>query len=147
MNCRSPAPAARLFRGEPGEVEPTLVEKIAETVWTSGPGKHRNRIDDRAQITLTRQDGILCALPIVDIRHQAAPAGNSIGCISHGKKTSLEPSINAIRPAATVLNVVGSSGCDRMRKGGGNPGKVIWMNRVAGRPALQFLRRFAKVFQ
>jgi len=56
----------------------------------------------------------------------------------------LEPSINAISPAAAVFNVIGRSGCDRMRKGGDYPGKVIRMNRVAGRPALQFLRRFAK---
>src|SRR5579862_9229143 len=116
MNRRSPAPAARLFRGEAREIEPTLVEKVAETVWTSGPGKHRNRIDDRAQIALSRHGGILCALPIVDIRQQDVPAGNSIGCILHGKGANLEPSINAIRPAATVLNVVWISGCDGMRK-------------------------------
>src|SRR5207237_2822377 len=114
---RSPARAARLFRGEAREVEPTLVEKVAETVWTRGPGKHRNRIDDRAQIALARPDGILCALPIVDIRQQDVPARNSIGCIPHGKGANLKPSINAIRPAATVFNIIGSSGCDRMGKG------------------------------
>ncbi|HTA47023.1 MAG TPA: hypothetical protein VK789_31485 [Bryobacteraceae bacterium] len=39
MKRRTPARAGRLFRGEAGEVEPTLVEKVARTVWTSGPGK------------------------------------------------------------------------------------------------------------
>src|ERR1700688_2215743 len=147
MNRGSPARAARLFRVEAREVEPTLVEKVAETVWTSGPGKHRNRIDDRTQIALARPDGILRALPVVDIRQQDVPAGNSLGCIPHGKGAGLEPSVNAIRPAATVLNVVGSSGCDRIRKGGDHPGKVIWMNRVADRPAFQFRGCLAEVFQ
>src|SRR6202790_1116928 len=116
MNRRSPAPAARLFHGEAREVEPALVEKVAETVWTSGPGKHRNRIDDRAQVAFARPDGILCALPVVDMRQQDVPAGNSIGRIPHGEGADLEPSINAIGAAATVLNVVGSTSCDRMHK-------------------------------
>jgi len=30
-----------------------------------------------AQISLTRPDGILCALSVVDIRQQDVPAGNS----------------------------------------------------------------------
>src|SRR5580700_8697061 len=96
MNRRAPARAARLFRGEAREVEPTLVEKVAETVWTSGPGKHRDRIDDRAQIVFARPDSILRALPVVDIRQQDVPTRNSIGFISHGKGAHLEPSINAI---------------------------------------------------
>src|SRR5712671_1436135 len=98
MNRRSPAPAERLFRREAREIEPTLVEKVAETIGTSGPGKHRNRIDDRAQIALARPYCVFGPLPIVNTRQQNVPAGNSICCIAHGKGPRLEPSINTIRP-------------------------------------------------
>jgi hypothetical protein len=147
MNRLAPTRAERLFRREAREIEPTLVEKVAGTIGTSGPGKHRNRIDDRAQIALARPYCVFGPLPIVNIRQQHVPAGNSTGCVAHGKGPHLEPSINAIRPAATVFDVIGSSCCDRMRKGRDHPGKVIRMNRVAVRPALQLFRRLAKVLQ
>src|SRR5580698_6331591 len=147
MNRRSPARTARLFRGEAREVEPTLVEKVAETVWASGPGKHRNRIDDRAQIALSRPQGLFSPLPIVNIDQQDIPAGDTAIRIAYRLRARLEPSIDAISPAAAVFNVAGISGCDRVRKGRDHPGKVIRMRRLAGRPALQFLRCFAEVIQ
>src|SRR5580693_8424055 len=65
------------------------------------------------QLLFAGSDGILRALPVLDISQQDVPAGNSSACISHGKGARLKPSINAVRPAATVLNVVGSSSCNR----------------------------------
>src|SRR5882757_1436454 len=139
MNRRSPARAACLFSGEAREVEPALVEEVAETVWTSGPGKHRNRIDDRAQIALARAQRLFSPLAIVNIAQQDIPAGNSAIRIAYGQSTNLEPSIDAISPAATVFNVVWSSRCHRITKRGKHARQVIRMNRIAVRPAFHFL--------
>src|SRR5207247_3751961 len=41
----------------------------------------------------------------------------------------------------------GAAGCDRARKRGDDAGEVVWMNRVAGGPILQFGGTLAEVFQ
>src|SRR5258708_39424468 len=101
MNRRSPARAARLFRGEAREIEPTLVEKVAETVWTSRPGKHRNRIDDRTQIELARPQRLFSPLPIPNISQQDIPTEEPATCIADGQRPPQEPSINAVTPPST----------------------------------------------
>ena len=142
-----PAPVPHQLCGVTHEVEIVLVEELGGTVRPRRPRERGNRVDDLVEVALARVNGLLGALPVVDIDQEDVPAGDVPVGVTHGQRAHLEPAIDAIGTAAAMLDIVGGSGPDRARKRGDHARQVIWMHRVAELPRFQLLDRSAKVFQ
>ena len=99
---------------------------------------------DSCSLSLQR---FLGALTIVNIGDQTIPASDSAFCVLHRKNASLGPSIEAIGPSITEFTIVGSSGCQRMRKFHHHARKISRVDRTVGSPGVQLLKRHAKEIQ
>src|SRR5262249_12337660 len=76
---------------------------------------------------------------IIDVYKKQIPRGYLVFLISHRETADLEPSINAISAAATVLNLIDLPRLDRFFACLNYARKVIWMNRTDEGPILQLL--------
>src|SRR4029077_6410993 len=56
----------------------------------------RNGVDDQAQIAFVRSQRLLGALPLVDVRQQNVPAGNTARLIAKRHTTVVKPPIFAV---------------------------------------------------
>jgi len=61
-----------------------------------GRHKPRNTVDDQAEIVLIQPEGILGALPVVNVGQQHVPAGDTALRVSRGQSPRLEPAVHAI---------------------------------------------------
>jgi len=90
----------------------------------------RNGVDDQTQIALARLQSLFSLFAIVDVCKQKIPGGYRTFYVAHWETANLEPSVNAIRAAATVLNIVDLPRFDRLNAGLDNARKTIRMNSI-----------------
>ncbi len=112
---------------------------------TRGGNKPGNAVDDQAQALLIRPEGILGALPVVDVGQQHVPAGDTAARVSHGESARLEPPVHAIGTPLAELEKIRLPGFDRAPPRVDDARKVIRMDGVAGGPILQFIGRLAEI--
>src|SRR5262245_13486549 len=86
-------------------------------------------------------------LPVVDVCKEEIPAGYRAFRISHWDAAHLEPSENAVRAAATVLNLVNLPCFDRLFARLDYTWEVIGVNDIDQGPILQLFTRFAEVLK
>ena len=103
-----------------------------------------NAVHDQARLTFAFAQGILGALPLVDIGQQHAPAGDFAVRTANGKAFVRKPAIHAIRPPKTLHDFVGTAGCDRAAEDVDDVRQILRMNRVVGPPLLEFLECLAE---
>jgi hypothetical protein len=65
----------------------------------------------------------------------------------NGSPRDWNQTIQAVRPAQTVLKIVGLASFDRTSPSGNYTRKIIWVNGVRRAPLLQLLKRSAEVIQ
>ena len=111
------------------------------------PNEAGNRIDDQSQALLIRTEGILGALPVVNISQQHVPVGDTSFHVPQGEGARLEPAIHAIGAALAELKNIRLPGFDRALPCIDHARKVFRMHRVTSAPIPQFLRRLAEIFQ
>ena len=111
------------------------------------PNEAGNRIDDQSQALLIRTEGILGALPVVNISQQHVPVGDTSFHVPQGEGARLEPAIHAIGAPLAEFKNIRLPGFDRASPRINRTREVFWMDSVASAPILQFLSRLAEIFQ
>ena len=90
-----------------------LVEKVGVSIRACRPGQRRDRVGDQLEVPLARAQGVLGALPLVNVRQQDAPANDVVAGITKRKTAVLEPPIDAIRSPKPLHDLVWSARADR----------------------------------
>src|ERR1700730_2738803 len=80
---------------------------------TMGRDKSRNAVEDQAQALFVRPEGLLGALPVVNVSQQHVPAGDTAFRVSRGESARLEPAEHAIGTPLAELNNVRLPGFER----------------------------------
>src|SRR5215471_10028997 len=123
------------------------IEDLGCAIRRKAGKKARHVVQERARIEFARTQFFLCPLAILDVRKEEIPLGNLVFRISRWETANLEPAVNAISTAATMLNLVDLSRFDRLFARLDYARKVIRMNGIDQSPVLQLLRGFAKILE
>src|SRR6516164_6403422 len=123
------------------------IEDLGCAIRRKAGKKARHVVQERARVEFSRTQGLLCSLAIIDVCKEEIPRGYLVFRISHWEATNLEPSVNAISTAATMLNLVDLSRFDRLFAHLNYARKVIRMNGIDQCPILQLFTGFAKILQ
>src|ERR1700680_2044809 len=114
---------------------------------TMGRNKSRNAVEDQAQALLTRLEGLLSALSVINVSQHHVPARHPAFRVSRGESARLEPAVNPIGTPLAQLERIRLPGFDRAGPGVDHARKVIRMEGVPGGPTLQVLAGLAEIFQ
>src|SRR5260221_8281269 len=90
-----------------------------------GRNKSRNAVEHQAQALLIRLEGLLGALPVVNVSQQHVPAGDRTFRVSRRECARLEPAIHAIGTPLAELNDERLAGFDRTTPRVDKPRKVV----------------------
>ena len=91
-------------------------EKLHDAMLVDHDHRIRDRIQDRAKMPLADPDGVLEALLMVDIDHDAAePRRDATGSVDDGAECAHPMTL--LRPGQPVLNVEIAAGADRLLQG------------------------------
>src|SRR6266568_5167068 len=107
----------------------------------------RRRLDDGPQAGLAVPERVLRAFALVYVDVQGLPTENGPAGVPKGKPTNLKPTIRAVEASEARLEVIWLTRCDRVGEELDDAREVIWVNRIAGPPLLQFLECPTAVFE
>src|SRR5262249_11694303 len=113
------------------------IEDLGCAIRRKATKKARRVVQERARIKFSRPRSLFSLLAIVDICKQEIPRGYLIFDISHWEAANLEPSVDAISAAATMLDLIDLSRFDRLFAGLYHAWKVVRMNGIDQGPVLQ----------
>jgi hypothetical protein len=108
---------------------------------------HRTAARNHVQQPFLTGEHSFSLLPVVDVRLQHVPTGDAILGVPKRQTAYVKPAINAVRTAQALLDLERFSSVYRSLPRSNHRGKIIRMNGVASRPALQFFERRAEIFQ
>src|SRR5580704_760012 len=91
-----PAVSKLRLQGPAGEVEPGLIEVVAQLVETRCPDHHRSGVGDQAEPLLALQQRLLRPLALGNVLGGAAEVGYTARRIAHGDATNSKPPRAAI---------------------------------------------------
>src|SRR5215472_3783625 len=137
MNGVAGNPTLQFFKTLAEVIQNLFVNRLDFASRRSRHDEGVNAIDYQARPLLTLAHCFLGSLEVFNIRKEEIPGGYRIFRISHGEAANLEPSVNAISAAATVLNLVDRSRFDRLFARLDYLRKVIRMNGIDQGPILQ----------
>src|SRR5262249_16298610 len=95
----------------------------------------------------SRLQSFFSTFTIVDVSKEQIPRAYLVFRIAHGKTADLEPSVNAISAAATVLNLINLACLDRLFPRINDARKVIRVNRADEGPVFQLPACSAEILQ
>src|ERR1700674_717152 len=82
------------FLGSPSEVLQGLtVDNLDLAGGTLGRNESGNAVEDQAQALFVRPEGVLGALPVVNVSQQHVPAGDTTFQVSRRESARLEPAV------------------------------------------------------
>src|SRR5215467_1549491 len=82
------------------------IENLGCAIRRKAGKKARHVVQERARVEFSRTQGLLCSLAIIDVCKEQIPRGYLVLRVSYREAANLEPSVNAISTAATVLNLI-----------------------------------------
>src|SRR5215469_6359908 len=85
------------------------IEDLGCAIRRKAGKKARHVVQERARVEFSRTQGLLCSLAIIDVCEEEIPRGYLVLRVSYREAANLEPSVNAISTAATVLNLINLS--------------------------------------
>src|SRR5215472_2221598 len=106
------------------------IEDLGCAIRRKAGKKARHVVQERARVEFSRTQGLLCSLAIIDVCKEEIPRGYLVLRVSYREAANLEPSVNAIRAATTVLNLVDLARLDRLFACLDYARKVIRMNGI-----------------
>ena len=75
--------------------------------------KSGDGVDHQLQVALVRTQSLFGHLAILDVGQEQIPCGYRTLRIPHRQAANLEPSVNAVSAATTVLDLINPPGFDR----------------------------------
>src|SRR5262249_4509631 len=95
--------------------------------------------------SLAFAQGLLGALPVIDINQEVEPAKDLPLPIPQRNATDVEPAIDAVSAAMAALDIVRRALSVRIQLRADRPAEVVRVGDVGGLPALQLLECLAEV--